>query len=156
MVPWLKAALGYIPQWLDHQMRLAEQPGTVLAIAEKGKLVFEQAFGKADLVRDTTLSPRHRFRVASHSKSFTAAGILKLREQGRLGLDDPAGRYVKGLHPAVAQATIAQLLSHSAGLIRDGTDSGQWLARRALLDQRELREALAAPPILEANTRFKY
>ena len=49
------------------------------------------------------LSPRHRFRVASHSKSFTAAGILKLREQGRLGLDDPAGRYVKGLHPAGRQ-----------------------------------------------------
>jgi CubicO group peptidase (beta-lactamase class C family) len=156
MEPWLKAALGYIPQWLGHQMRLAEQPGAVLAIAQKGKLVFEQAFGKADITKDIALSPRHRFRVASHSKSFTAAGIFKLREQGRLGLDDPAGRYVKGLHPAVAQATIAQLLSHSAGIIRDGTDSGQWLDRRAFLDERELREALAAPPIIEANTRFKY
>ena len=103
MEPWLKAALGYIPQWLGHQMRLAEQPGAVLAIAHKGKLVFEQAFGKADIARDVALSPRHRFRVASHSKSFTAAGILKLREQGRLGLDDPAGRYVKGLHPAGRQ-----------------------------------------------------
>jgi CubicO group peptidase (beta-lactamase class C family) len=156
MEPWLKTALAYIPQWLGHQMRLAEQPGAVLAIAEKGKLVFEQAFGKADLLSAAALSPRHRFRVASHSKSFTAAGILKLREQGRLGLDDPAGRYVKGLHPAVARATIAQLLSHSAGIIRDGTDSGQWQDRRAFLDERELREALAAPPILEANTRFKY
>jgi CubicO group peptidase (beta-lactamase class C family) len=156
MEPWLKAALGYIPQWLGHQMRLTEQPGAVLAIAHKGKLVFEQAFGKADIARDVALSPRHRFRVASHSKSFTAAGILKLREQERLGLDDPAGRYVKGLHPAVAKATIAQLLSHSAGIIRDGTDSGQWLDRRAFLDVRELRAALAAPPILDANTRFKY
>ena len=33
MEPWLKAALGYIPQWLGHQMRLTEQPGAVLAIA---------------------------------------------------------------------------------------------------------------------------
>jgi D-alanyl-D-alanine carboxypeptidase len=156
MQPWLKAALGYIPQWLGHQMRLAEQPGAVLAIAHKGKLVFEQAFGKADIARDVALSPRHRFRVASHSKSFTAAGILKLREQGRLGLDDPAGRYVKGLHPQVAKAAIAQLLSHSAGIIRDGTDSGQWVDRRSFLDERELRAALAAPPIIDVNTRFKY
>jgi len=144
MESWLKAALGYVPQWLGHQMRLTEQPGAVLAIAHKGKLVFEQAFGKADVPGDVTLSPRHRFRVASHSKSFTAAGILKLREQGRLGLDDPAGRYVKGLHPEVAKATIAQLLSHSAGIIRDGTDSGQWQDRRAFLDEGELRAALAA------------
>ena len=135
MEPWLKAALGYIPQWLGHQMRLAEQPGAVLAIAHRGRLVFEQAFGQADITKDIALSPRHRFRVASHSKSFTAAGILKLREQGRLGLDDPAGRHVKGLHPAVAKATIAQLLSHSAGIIRDGTDSGQWLDRRAFLER---------------------
>jgi CubicO group peptidase (beta-lactamase class C family) len=156
MEPWLKAALGYVPQWLGHQMRLAEQPGAVLAIAHKGKLVFEQAFGKADIAKDVPLSSRHRFRVASHSKSFTAAGILKLREQGRLCLDDPAGRHVKGLHPAVAKATIAQLLSHSAGIIRDGTDSGQWLDRRGFLDERELCTALAAPPTLEANTRFKY
>jgi len=156
MEPWLKAALGYIPQWLGYQMRLAEQPGAVLAIAHKGKPVFEQAFGQADIARDLALSPRHRFRVASHSKSFTAAGILKLREQGRLGLDDPAGRHVKGLHPAVAKATIAQLLSHSAGIIRDGTDSDQWLDRRPFLSEGELRAALAEAPAIDANTRFKY
>ena len=57
MEPWLKAALGYIPQWLGHQMRLAEQPGAVLAIAHKGKLVFEQAFGKADIARGALAAP---------------------------------------------------------------------------------------------------
>jgi len=72
----LQAALGYVPQWLGHQIRLAQHPGAVLAIAHKGVLVFEQAFGLADLEQGTKLSPRHRFRVASHSKSFTAAGIL--------------------------------------------------------------------------------
>ena len=38
----------------------------------------------ADLSTGEALTPRHRFRVASHTKSFTAAGILKLREQGKL------------------------------------------------------------------------
>ena len=156
MEKWLRAALDYVPRWIEFQMRLTEQPGCSIAIARRGKLVLEQAFGHADLPGRVALTPVHRFRVASHSKTFTAAGILKLREQGRLGLDDPAGRYVKGLHPGVAKATIAQLLSHSAGIIRDGTDSGQWQDRRAFLDEGELRAALAAPPILEANTRFKY
>jgi CubicO group peptidase (beta-lactamase class C family) len=156
MEKWLQAALGYVPQWLGHQIRIAQHPGAVLAIAHKGKPVFEQAFGLADLAAGTKLTPRHRFRVASHSKSFTAAGILKLREQGRLSLDDPAGRHVKGLHPTVAAATLAQLLSHSAGIVRDGTDSDQWVDRRPFLDEEELRAALALPPVIDANTRFKY
>ena len=61
---------------------------------------------------------------------------MKLREQRRLRLDDPVGQYVKGLHPQVAEATLAQLLSHSAGLTRDGADSSQFIdsPARAVVD----------------------
>jgi D-alanyl-D-alanine carboxypeptidase len=102
------------------------------------------------------LTPRHRFRVASHSKTFTAVAVLKLREQGRLKLDDAVGQHVSGLHPEVAAATLSQLLSHSAGLVRDGTDAGQWSDRRPFLDEAALRADLAGGPVLAANTRFKY
>jgi len=156
MDDWLKPALDYIPQWLDYQMRESEQPGCVIAIVRKGKVVLERAFGYADIVARAPLTPRHRFRVASHSKSFTAAGIMKLREAGKLSLDDRIGRHVEGLHPMVAEATIAQLLSHSAGIVRDGSDSGQWQGLRPFLDAAELRADLAAGPIIEPNTRFKY
>src|SRR6516162_2279154 len=98
--------------------------------------------GYADIVSREPLSPRHRFRVASHSKSFTAAAFMKLREEGRLGLDDRVGRYVDGLNPAIAEATIAQLLSHSTGILRDGSDGGQWQDRRPFLDAAELRADL--------------
>ncbi|HKM74659.1 MAG TPA: serine hydrolase domain-containing protein [Stellaceae bacterium] len=153
---WLKPALDYIPEWLEYQMHETEQPGCVIAIVDKGGVVLERAFGYADIVERVPLTPRHRFRVASHSKSFTAAGIMKLREADKLGLDDRIGQYVDGLHPAVAEATIAQLLSHSAGIVRDGTDSGQWQDRRPFPDAAELRSDLAAVPVIEANTRFKY
>src|SRR5260370_37733329 len=126
MDKWLTAALDYIPNWLEFQMRQSEQPGCVIAIARHGRIVLERAFGHADLVAGTMLTPRHRFRVASHSKSFTASGIMKLREQGRLRLDDPVGQYLGDLHKAVARVTIAQLLSHSAGLTRDGNARGHW------------------------------
>jgi D-alanyl-D-alanine carboxypeptidase len=156
MEKWLSASLDYIPRWIDYQMRLTEQPGCAIAIAQHGKLVLEQAFGVADLDRGMALTTEHRFRVASHSKSFTAAAVLKLREQGRLTLDDRIGRYVPGLHPQVAAATLNQLLSHSAGLVRDGADAGQWSDRRAFLNEAELRADLADGTTLDPNTRFKY
>jgi CubicO group peptidase (beta-lactamase class C family) len=156
MDKWVGAALDYVPEWLEFQMRLTEQPGCALAIAQKGKIVLERAFGHADLAKGVALTPRHRFRVASHSKSFTAAGIMKLREEGRLRLDDPVGRFLGDLHPSVSWTTIAQLLSHSAGLVRDGADSGQWLDRRGFLNETEIRADLAAGTTIDANTRFKY
>ena len=156
MHKWLPAALDYIPRWIDFQRRRFELPGVAIAVAERGKVVLEEAFGQADAAKGMPLTPRHRFRVASHSKSFTAAGIMKLREEGRLSLDDRAGRHVDGLHPKLAEATVAQLLSHGAGVIRDGIDSGQWDDRRPFRDEGELRADLAEPPILESSARFKY
>lgn len=152
----LQAALEYVPQYLEFQMRNSQQPGCSVAIAHKGRVVFERAWGSANAVTGAELTPRHRFRVASHSKSFTAAGILKLRETGKIKLDDRAGEYVQGLHGEVARATIGQLLSHTAGIIRDGVDSGQWVDRRPFLDADELKAALAVKPVLQTSARFKY
>jgi CubicO group peptidase (beta-lactamase class C family) len=156
MDSWLKPALDYIPQWLEYQMRETEQPGCVIAIVHKGQIVLERALGYADIGDRLPLTPRHRFRIASHSKSFTAAGIMKLREERKLGLDDRVGKYVEGLHPDIAEATIAQLLSHSAGIVRDGSDYDHWQDRRPFLDMAGLRAGLMAPPVIEGNTRFKY
>jgi CubicO group peptidase (beta-lactamase class C family) len=156
MDDWLEPALDYIPQWLEYQMRESEQPGCVVAIVLQGRVVLEQAFGYADITGRVPLTPRHRFRVASHSKSFTAAGVMKLREERKLGLDDRVGQYVQRLHSDTAEVTIAQLLSHSAGIIRDGVDSGQWQDARPFLAEAELRADLAGAPVVEANTRFKY
>jgi CubicO group peptidase (beta-lactamase class C family) len=154
--PWLQPAIVYIGNWIEFQVRASQQPGCIVAIAHRGKIVTEYAFGHANLATGEKLTPRHRFRIASHSKSFTAAGILKLREQRKLRLDDSVGHYVSGLHPKVAETTIVQLLSHSAGLTRDGADSGQFADRRSYLSQKELMAELQLPPAIEPNTRFKY
>jgi CubicO group peptidase (beta-lactamase class C family) len=153
---WLSAALDYIPSWIDLQLRASGQPGCVVAIAFKDRVVLERAFGIADLLTDEKLTPRHRFRVASHSKSFTAAGVMKLREQGTLKLDDPIGDYVGKLNSASARTTIGQVLSHSAGITRDGPDVGQYDGRRPYLGAREVLADLAADPVIEPNSRFKY
>ncbi len=156
MQKWLAPALDYISRWMEFQMRMSQQPGCVIAIAHKRRIVLEQAFGQADLARGIPLTPRHRFRVASHSKSYTAAGVMKLREQGKLKLDDSVGHYVKGLNPRIARTTLAQILSHSAGIVRDGKEAGQFLDRRPFLNAEELMADLRAAPAVEPNTRFKY
>jgi CubicO group peptidase (beta-lactamase class C family) len=130
MEPWLRHAADYIRDWLEFHLQGVQQPGCIIAVAHRGKVIAEYAFGTANLDTGEKLTPRHRFRIASHSKSFTAAGVMKLRERRKLRLDDPIGQYVKGLHPRIAETTIAQLLSHSGGLTRDGADSGQFIDRK--------------------------
>lgn len=156
MMEWLPEAVHYAEQWLDYQMLSTEQPGCVLAIAHHGKLVTERAFGVAALADGTPLTPQHRFRVASHSKTFTAVAIMKLHEAGRLHLDDPIGRHVGDLSPAVAAVTIGQLLSHTAGLLRDGVRAVHWQDRQPFLDATALRAEFAEALTLAPNTRQKY
>jgi CubicO group peptidase (beta-lactamase class C family) len=156
MDAWLKSAIDYIGRWTEFQLEGSQQPGCIIAFVHRGEVVAEHAFGVANLDTGEKLTPRHRFRIASHSKSFTAAGILKLREQGKLRLDDPVGQYVRDLHPSVAETTIAQVLSHSAGLTRDGADSGQFIDSRDYLSASELLGELRRPTAIDPGTRFKY
>lgn len=156
MTEWLNAALAYVERWMDFQMQLTEQPGCVVAIARRGGIAFNRAFGTADLRTGEALTPEHRFRVASHSKTFTATGIMKLQEAGKLHLDDQIGKYVPGLDATVAETTIAQLLSHAAGIMRDGRLSSHWQVTAPFFNDPALRDELSLPLVIDANTRFKY
>jgi CubicO group peptidase (beta-lactamase class C family) len=137
-------------------MRLFEQPGCVIAVVHEGRIVLEAAFGSADLRTGEPLTPHHGTRAASHSKTFTAAGIMKLRERGAIGLDDTIGAHVPGLHASLAEARLSQLLLHTSGVVRDGATGDQWFDRRPFADEEDLSAALSAAPTIEANTRFKY
>ena len=153
---WLEPALHYAGEWIDFQVRQARVPGCAFAAARGGVILAERCFGVADLTTGEALTSAHRFRVASHSKTFTAAGIMLLHEAGRLHLDDPVARHVSGLEPDFGAVTLGQLLSHGGGLMRDGTDAGQWQDRRAFLDGDALRAQLGLPLVIDPNSRFKY
>ncbi|WP_439496876.1 serine hydrolase domain-containing protein [Bosea sp. (in: a-proteobacteria)] len=156
MKPWLSAALPYVSSWLEFQRRHHDQPGCAVAIASGQKIVLEAAFGTADLATGEPLTPRHGFRIASHSKSYTSAGLLRLVEAGRLRLDDKVGAYVPGLHPDVAAATIGQVLSNSAGLTRDGPDNGQFFDRKPYCGKEEVIADLSVAQPYPTSQRFKY
>lgn len=92
-------------------------PGLVYAVVEHGEVAHAGAFGSVSTARDEAPTVDSVFRIASMSKSFTAAAVLLLRDRGALRLDDPVGQYVpEVVDPSI---TLRSLLTMSAGLLTD-------------------------------------
>ncbi|HEX2695941.1 MAG TPA: serine hydrolase domain-containing protein, partial [Acidobacteriota bacterium] len=62
-------------------------PGGAVAVVKDDRLVFAKGYGKADTESGAPVTPSSLFRIASLSKPLTSAALLRLREQGRLGLE---------------------------------------------------------------------
>jgi len=109
-------------------------PGAVWGIVVDGKLVHAAASGYRELSGKTKADADTVFRIASMTKSFTAMSILKLRDEGKLSLDDPAEKYVPELaalkYPTTdsPKITIRHLLSHSEGFPEDNPWGDQQLS----------------------------
>jgi hypothetical protein len=58
--PWLRPAIGYIRSWIEFQLRASQRPGCIVAIAHRGRIVAEFAFGHANLATGEKLTLRHR------------------------------------------------------------------------------------------------
>ena len=119
-------------------------PGMAYGIVVDGKLVYKNNFGYTDIEKKTPVSSSSLFRIASMSKSFAAMAILKLRDEGRLNLDDPAYLYIpelKNIKYPTADApviTIRHLLSHGAGFPEDNP----WGDRQLADSDKDLTEFL--------------
>ncbi|HIE5354251.1 TPA: serine hydrolase domain-containing protein [Stenotrophomonas maltophilia] len=105
-------------------------PGAAVLVLHDGQAVFRRGYGLAVVEDGTAVTAASNFRLASVSKQFTAAAVLLLVEEGRLGLDQPARRWLPELPPAASSVTLRQLLSHTSGLpdyedLMDPADSRQ-------------------------------
>lgn len=100
-------------------------PGLAFGLVVDGKLLLSGANGFSEIATSTKASPKSLFRIASMSKSVTAMGILALRKEGKLKLDDPAYLYIPELKsmPSLTRdapaITIRHLLTHMAGFPED-------------------------------------
>jgi len=110
-------------------------PGYAYGVIIDGELRHMGVGGVRDVVSQARVDADTVFRIASMTKSFTAMAILKLRDEGRLSLDDPAERYVPELasltYPTSdsPRITVRHLLSHSEGFPEDNPWGDQQLAR---------------------------
>jgi len=109
-------------------------PGMAFGIVVDGKLVYTGNTGYTDIDNKTPVTSKSDFRIASMTKSLTAMAILKLRDAGKLKLDDPAYLYIpemknnKYLTTDATPITIRHLLTHSAGFPEDNPWGDRQLA----------------------------
>jgi len=119
-------------------------PGLAYGIVVDGKLVHTGNYGYTDIEKKIPVTSSSLFRIASMSKSFTAMAILKLRDEGKLNLDDPAYKFIpelKNIKYPTADAspiTIRHLLTHGAGFPEDNP----WGDRQLADTDKELIEFL--------------
>ncbi|WP_299174733.1 serine hydrolase [uncultured Brevundimonas sp.] len=90
-------------------------PGAAILIARGDQVFYRAARGRAELELGVELSPDQVFSIASITKTFTAALVLRLAQDGRLSLDDSLSTFLPTF-PGAEQITVRQLLSHTAGL----------------------------------------
>ncbi|WP_456439233.1 serine hydrolase domain-containing protein [Caldithrix abyssi] len=96
-------------------------PGVCLALIRKGEIVWQKAYGYADLAEGRKMTVDTPCRVESISKSLTALGVIKLVEQGRIDLDAPLQNYLGDWKLPDTEfneeaVTVRRLLSHTAGM----------------------------------------
>lgn len=125
--PDVLAAQRLFSAWLEGQIAYRGLPGIAVGVVSDQELVWAKGFGFANLKDKVAMTPATRFRMASHSKLFTATSIMQLREEGKVRLDDPVSRHlswfkVKPAGDDDGEITIEQLLSHSSGLPREAGD----------------------------------
>ena len=123
---------------LDASLRGAVErkdvPGVVALVTDRERVLYQSAFGVADVATGRPLTADALFRIASMTKPVTSLALMQLVEQGRLGLDDPAEKYLPELaglkvfesfdaatgayrlRPASRPATVRHFLTHTSGL----------------------------------------
>ncbi|ULH17069.1 beta-lactamase family protein (plasmid) [Deinococcus sp. KNUC1210] len=153
----VRALAPYLPSWMEYQRDLARIPGVQVAVRVHGELVASFALGVANETTGQRLTPQHLFRIASHSKTFTATAIFQLAEAGVVRLDDPAVRWLPELagSPA-ADLTVRALLGHQSGINRDGADSDYWQQHHDFPDREALIALCRADAVFPPNQYFKY
>lgn len=100
------------------ELKEKNTPGTVIAIVSGDQVVYQKAFGVANVETNVEMQPEMLFRLGSTTKMFTAAALLTLAEKDKIKMNEPIGNRVKGLNARVGQVTPDHLLSNSAG-VRD-------------------------------------
>ena len=151
-------------------------PGVVAMATTADGTIYEGAFGKASLAEDRPMALDTVFHIASMTKAIAGAGAMQLVEQGRIGLDQPAGEIIgqlgapqvldgfdaagaPKLRPARGTITLRNLLTHTAGYAYDmwNAELARFYKVTGLPAARTGRlEALTAPLASDPGTRWEY
>ena len=132
--------------------REERMPSVSASVFRSEELVWEQALGLADVEAAEEATPQTQYRIGSITKTFTAVGIMQLRDAGGLSLDDPLTTHL----PESAHApTIGRMLAHSSGLQRE--PPGEiWESLKAPSREELLAGTVEAEQVLQPGSWWHY
>lgn len=111
-----------IDDFVNKAMHIMEVPGVAIAIVKDDKVVLAKGYGVKTLGEDLQVDANTSFAIGSVTKSFTAATIALLVDEGKLNWDDPISKYLQDFQLfdqyVTSELTIRDVLSHRCGLPR--------------------------------------
>jgi D-alanyl-D-alanine carboxypeptidase len=139
-------------------MEKASVPGAIVGIWQDGRAPYVRTFGVRDTATRRPMATDLYMRIGSTSKTFTVTAMLMLADRGKLGLDDPIDRYVKGV-PSGDQITLRQLAAMRSGLYDYADDTNPKLPQqpfRKWTPRQLLEIAFRHPPVFPPGSAFDY
>src|SRR5688500_17038614 len=82
---------------VPEELKEKNTPGAVIAVVSGDRVIYQKAFGVANVETATPMQPEMLFRLGSTTKMFTAAALLTLAEKNKIKFNEPVGTHVKGL-----------------------------------------------------------
>jgi len=157
----LVEALAFLHSWLAYRAHTEDICGFTVAIHHDEEIVFSAAYGRANLATDEVMTPGHMLGAGSQSKMVASTAVCQLVGSGLLGFEDRVCAHIPWLSahsdPRFQDITVRQVLSHTAGVTREGADASHWQLEKPFPDERALaRMVLASDLAVESNTRPKY
>ncbi|HEX6730145.1 MAG TPA: serine hydrolase domain-containing protein, partial [Pyrinomonadaceae bacterium] len=98
---------------VSEELKEKNTPGAVITVVSGDQVVYQKAFGVANVETNAPMQTEMLFRLGSTTKMFTAAALLKLAESNKIKMNEPIGDRIKGLNPRIAKTTPHHLLSNS-------------------------------------------
>ncbi|MFB6820353.1 serine hydrolase domain-containing protein [Streptomyces virginiae] len=141
-------------------MAEAKIPGVIVSVSAPGKGDYIRSFGVADKATGAPMTPNLNMRIGSVTKTFTVTALLELVDEGKVGLDDPIGKYVDGV-PNGDRITLRELAGMRSGLFNYSADEGFYKAftsnpDRPFTPQELLAYSFEHPVLFEPNAKFYY
>ncbi len=110
-----RSTLAQVDRAAEAWIAAGHTPGLAIGIMHRGRIIYQKAFGQANLETRTAATPESVFRIGSLTKQFTAVAILTLVQEGRISLQDKLSKYIPEFRRG-EEVTIRQLLEHTSGI----------------------------------------
>ncbi|MGO8696213.1 MAG: serine hydrolase domain-containing protein [Limisphaerales bacterium] len=142
----IEAVLPEIDKLFTDVAQTNHLPGLVYGVILDGKLIHSRSLGYANIERKIPAAPDTAFRIASMTKSFVSLAVFKLRDAGKLSLDDPVEKYLpefRNVHPPTSDSsrlTVRNLMTMTTGLPEDNP----WGDRQMAISRQALRSFVSA------------